>query len=111
MVIVMRQNASSLQISEAIQRVESMGYTAHPVFGVERTIIGAVGNGRNLTPDIAETWECGENVVRILKPFKLASRDFQREDTVIALNGSRIGRDQLVVIAGAGSHQGALRLR
>ena len=100
MVIVMRKNASSLQISEAIQRVETMGYTAHPVFGVERTIIGAVGNGRDLTPDIAETWDGVENVVRILKPFKLASRDFQKEDTVLALNGSRIGSDQFVVMAG-----------
>ncbi len=100
MVIVMKQGATSQQISEAIQRVESMGYSAHPDFGIERTIIGAVGNGRNLTPDIAETWDGVEKVVRILKPYKLASRDFQKEDTVIALNGSRIGSDQLVVMAG-----------
>ena len=100
MVIVMKQGASSQQIGEAIQRIESLGYKAHPVFGVERTIIGAVGNGRNLTPEDAELWAGVETVVRILKPFKLASRDFQKEDTVIALNGSRVGSNQVVVMAG-----------
>ncbi|MEP7199808.1 MAG: 3-deoxy-7-phosphoheptulonate synthase [Chloroflexota bacterium] len=100
MVIVMKQGASSLQIGEVIQKIEGMGYSAHPVHGIERTIIGAVGNGRNLSPDIAEVWDGVEQVVRILKPFKLASRDFQKEDTIIALNGSRIGSEQVVVMAG-----------
>jgi 3-deoxy-7-phosphoheptulonate synthase len=100
MVIVMKQGASSEQISAAIQKVEAKGYQAHPVHGVERTIIGAVGNGRDLTPEDAEVWDGVEKVVRILKPYKLASRNFQKEDTVIALNGSRIGSDQVVVMAG-----------
>ncbi|MBI5876815.1 MAG: 3-deoxy-7-phosphoheptulonate synthase [Chloroflexi bacterium] len=100
MVIIMKQGASSEQISEAIQKIESHGFNAHPVFGVERTIIGAVGNGTNLTPEVAEVWDGVESVVRIRKPFKLASRDFQRDDTVIPLNGSRIGSDQIVVMAG-----------
>ncbi|MBI1800005.1 MAG: 3-deoxy-7-phosphoheptulonate synthase [Chloroflexi bacterium] len=100
MVIVMKHGATSQQIGEAIQRIEALGYQAHVVRGVERTIIGAVGNGRTFTPDIADGWDGVEQVVRILKPFKLASRDFQQEDTVIALNGSRIGSDQLVVMAG-----------
>src|SRR5712691_13547005 len=100
MVIVMNGKATSEQISGAIQKVESYGYQAHVVRGVERTIIGAVGNGSNLTPDIAELWSGVEKVVRILKPFKLASRDFQKENTIIALNGSRVGSDQLVVMAG-----------
>jgi 3-deoxy-7-phosphoheptulonate synthase len=106
MVIVMKQDATSRQISDSIQRIEALGYTAHPDRGVERTIIGVVGNGRDLTPDLAEVWDGVEKVVRILKPFKLASRDFQRDDTVIALNGSRIGSDQLVVMAGPCSIEG-----
>ncbi len=100
MVIIMKQGASSQQISDAIQKIEALGFNAHPVFGVERTIIGAVGNGTSLTPEIAEVWDGVESVVRIRKPFKLASRDFQKEDTVIPLNGSRIGSDQVVVMAG-----------
>ena len=106
MVIVMKQDATSQQISDAIQRIEALGYAAHPDRGVERTIIGVVGNGRDLTPDLAEVWDGVEKVVRILKPFKLASRDFQRDDTIIALNGSRIGSDQLVVMAGPCSVEG-----
>jgi len=100
MVIIMKHGASKEQISEAIQKIEAHGFNAHPVFGVERTIIGAVGNGANLTPEIAELWDGVENVVRIRKPFKLASRDFQAEDTVITLNGSRIGSEEIVVMAG-----------
>lgn len=100
MVIVMQQDATSQQIGDAIQRVEALGYQAHVSRGVERTIIGVVGNGRNLTPDIAEVWDGVEKVVRILRPFKLASRDFQKENSVIALNGSRIGGEQFVVMAG-----------
>ncbi len=100
MVIVMKQNATSQQIGEAIQRVETLGYQAHVSRGVERTIIGVVGNGRNLTLELAEAWDGVEKAVRILKPFKIASRDFQQEDTIIPLNGSRIGGDQFVVMAG-----------
>ena len=100
MVIVMKQEASSQQIGDAIQRVEALGYQAHVSRGVERTIIGVVGNGRDLTPDLAEVWDGVEKVVRILKPFKIASRDFQKENTIIVLNGSRIGGEQFVVMAG-----------
>ncbi len=100
MVIIMKQGASSQQISDAIQKIEALGFQAHTSFGVERTIIGAVGSGINLTPEIAEVWDGVESVVRIRKPFKLSSRDFQKEDTVIPLNGSRIGSDQVVVMAG-----------
>ncbi|MBI5876814.1 MAG: 3-deoxy-7-phosphoheptulonate synthase [Chloroflexi bacterium] len=100
MVIIMKQGASSEQISEAIQKVESYGFKAHTSFGEVRTIIGAVGNGTNLTPEVAEMWDGVENVVRIRRPFKIASRDFQKEDTVVPLNGSRIGSDQVVVMAG-----------
>jgi len=100
MVIIMKHGASKEQISEAIQKIEAHGFNAHPVFGVERTIIGAVGNGANLTPEAAEVWDGVESVVRIRKPFKLASRDFQKDDTVIDLKDAHIGSNELVVMAG-----------
>jgi len=101
MVIVMTANATEAQIEYVSQWVESVGYKAHMSRGVERTIIGVVGDdrGKALLKSAAHLPGV-ERVLPILKPYKLASREVKEGDTVIQLGSLRIGGDDLVVMAG-----------
>ena len=100
MVIVMKHNASAQEIAQVVSNIEEMGFKAHLSPGEERTIIGVIGDERPLEPDNFEMMEGVERVVRILHPFKLASRDFHPEDTTIRINGTVVGSKQIALMAG-----------
>ena len=100
MIIVMRQGATSKEIGDVIKRVQDLDYQVHLSKGVERTIIGIIGDERPLTVQPLERFPGVEAVVPILKPFKLASRDFHPDGSVIAINGTQIGTQEVVVMAG-----------
>jgi 3-deoxy-7-phosphoheptulonate synthase len=100
MIIVMKHQASPDDISNIVRLVETYGYRAHLSQGTERTIIGVVGDDRPLENHNFELQPGVEQVVRILKPFKLASREFHPENTVIEVRGVPVGGPQIVVIAG-----------
>ena len=100
MIIVMRAGASAAEVDAVTQRVESMGYQVHLSRGKERTIIGVVGDDRPIDRNQFEALDGVEKTVPILRPFKLASRDFRVEDTIVTLNGAQIGGPKVVVIAG-----------
>ena len=75
MIIVMLPGASRPQIDHVMDRIQALGYTPHPMFGVERTVIGAIGDERGKTIlESLRNFEGVESVIPILKPFKLASR-------------------------------------
>lgn len=100
MIVVMKQDATRAQIVNVTARIEQLGCRAHISKGKERTIIGIIGNGRSLDPEPIERMEGVERTVPILRPFKLASRDFHPQDTIVLVNGVTIGGKQLVVMAG-----------
>lgn len=100
MIIIMNRNASEKEIERVLCRVEELGFRPHLSQGEERTIIGVIGDERQLEPYLFERMEGVERVVRILRPFKLASRDFHPEDTMVSVNGLRIGGEGLVIMAG-----------
>ena len=100
MIIVMRRGASAEEIEGVIERVERLGFKAHLSRGEERTIIGLIGDERSVVPDALELWPGVEKVLPILRPFKLASRDFHPKDTVIRINGVDIGGKAIAVMAG-----------
>ncbi|MGD8997084.1 MAG: 3-deoxy-7-phosphoheptulonate synthase [Anaerolineae bacterium] len=100
MIVIMRQGATQAQITNVTARIEQWGCQAHISEGEERTIIGIIGNGRPLDRDPIERMSGVERTVPILRPFKLASREFHPKDTVIDLNGVSIGGKHLVVMAG-----------
>jgi 3-deoxy-7-phosphoheptulonate synthase len=81
-------------------RVEPLGRQVHLSEGEERTIIGVVGDGRPLDRDRFERMNGVERIVPILSPFKLASRDFRPQDTLVALNGTQAGGRRIVIMAG-----------
>ncbi|NTU65197.1 MAG: 3-deoxy-7-phosphoheptulonate synthase [Chloroflexi bacterium] len=100
MVIVMQHGASAKQISAIVARVEALGYRAHLVQGEERTIIGVIGDDRPIDRANFETLDGVDKTIPILKPFKLASRDMHPQDTLVSLDGVKIGGPQIVIMAG-----------
>ena len=100
MIVVMKHNASAADIDAVVRQIEARGYKAHLSQGTERTIIGVVGDDRPIQSHNFEMLPGVEQVVRILQPFKLASRDFHPTNTVIDVRGVEVGGPRLTVIAG-----------
>ena len=100
MLIIMRTDATESQIQHVVERVETVGLKAHLSRGTERTIIGAIGDGRPVAPDLFITLDGVDRTMPISRPYKLASREFSPEDTSFSLDGVRIGGNEIVIIAG-----------
>ncbi len=94
MIIIMAHGATAAQIANVSARVEQMGCQVHLSEGQERTIIGVIGNGRPIDREQIERMSGVERTVPVLRPFKLASRDFHPQDTVFPINGVSIGGNQ-----------------
>jgi 3-deoxy-7-phosphoheptulonate synthase len=99
MVVVMRERADEAQIQAVIAHLVEMGYDVHRSTGSNRTVIGAVGNG-NGDPQLLEVQEGVQEVLRITEPYKLASRTFRPENTLITIDDVTIGGDEVIVMAG-----------
>jgi len=102
MIVVMKKGATNAQIANVAARIEQLGCRVHISEGEERTIIGVIGNGRPLDREQIERMAGVERTVPILRPFKLASREFHPQDTIVTVtvNGIPIGGRQLIVMAG-----------
>ncbi|MBI3921936.1 MAG: 3-deoxy-7-phosphoheptulonate synthase [Armatimonadetes bacterium] len=100
MIIVMQQNASSECIDAVIQEIDRMGFKSHPIFGVERTVVGVIGDKTRDTLEHFEQFEGVERVLPILQPYKFAGREVQQEETIIEVGNVRIGGARLCIIAG-----------
>ncbi|MCK4963538.1 MAG: 3-deoxy-7-phosphoheptulonate synthase, partial [Dehalococcoidia bacterium] len=100
MMVVMKRGATTAQVANVTARIEEMGCQAYLSQGEERTIIGIIGNGRPIDREKLEQMDGVERTVPILKPFKRASREFHPQDTLVSVNGSVIGGNKLVVMAG-----------
>jgi 3-deoxy-7-phosphoheptulonate synthase len=99
MVVVMKERATEMQIDAVIARIVEMGMDVHRSSGATRTVLGVVGTGK-VDPALIEILDGVHEVVRITAPYKLASRTFRPEDTVITLDDVRIGGDEVIVMAG-----------
>jgi 3-deoxy-7-phosphoheptulonate synthase len=101
MVVVMQQGATDEQIQHVIDRLVSLGFDVHRSTGAAQTVLGAVGVRPDYDPREVELLEGVREVVRITQPYKLASRAFRPEGTVVKLgNGVSIGGPEVVVAAG-----------
>lgn len=102
MIVVMKKNSQEADINDVMRRLDEYGLKGHLSRGVERTVIGVVGVTAAV-PELHERIELipgVEEVVPISRPFKLSSREFEPEDTVIRVGNVSIGGDALVVMAG-----------
>ena len=98
----MEANTDQKHIDEVIKKIKSLGYSPHIIKGIERTIIGAVGDEREKTRlQSLESMSGVESVVPILKPHKLASRQVRTEGSTISVNKNvKVGAKEFIVMAG-----------
>ena len=100
MVVVMEERASEEQIQNIIAQLVEKGFDVHRSTGALRTVLGAVGGNRVFDTRLIEVMEGVHEVVRITEPYKLASRTFKPERTMVTFDDFRIGGDEVIVIAG-----------
>src|SRR5512134_576057 len=100
MVVVMEERATDEQVQAVIAHLTEMGFDVHRSTGALRTVIGVVGGQRQFDPRLIEVLAGVHEVLRITEPYKLASRTFKPENTVIAVGNVRIGGDEVIVMAG-----------
>jgi 3-deoxy-7-phosphoheptulonate synthase len=115
MIIVVRPNSTREQIDHILDRIQELGYKAHVSQGELRTIIGVIGDEKKLYSEPLAAIPGVEQVLPILKPFKLASREFHREDSIVEVPAPgrapvKIGGGFLAMIAGPCAIESALLL-
>lgn len=101
MIIVLKPDASKKEINHIISRIKKLGLRPWVSKGVERSIIGVIGEEDVIRAQPLEVFPGVEKVLSILKPYKLASRDFKKEGTIVDVGGGvKIGAKKVVVMAG-----------
>lgn len=100
MVIVMDERATEEQIEKVVAQLVDMGLDVHRSTGITRTVLGAVGGSRSADPRLIELLDGVHEVLRITESYKLASRAFKPEGTIVTIDDVRIGGDEVIVMAG-----------
>src|SRR5919201_2263231 len=101
MMIVMKEDASKEQIDAVVEKVESVGATAHVSEGEVLTVVGAIGDRERIANLQLDGFAGVDRVVPITKPYKLASAQFKHgERTVVEVDGRRVGGSHFALIAG-----------
>jgi 3-deoxy-7-phosphoheptulonate synthase len=100
MIIVLRPNSTSEQIDHILERIQELGLKPHLSRGELRTIIGVIGDENKLQAEPLAAIPGVEQVLPILKPFKLASREFHKADSVVVVGKVKVGGGALAMIAG-----------
>src|SRR4051794_29367166 len=100
MIIVLRPNSTPAQIDHVLERIKELGLKAHLSQGEHRTIIGVIGDEAKLQPQPLQAIPGVEQVLPIMKPFKLASREFNKKDTIVLVGKVKVGGGHMAMIAG-----------
>jgi 3-deoxy-7-phosphoheptulonate synthase len=96
----MRLGATPEQIKRVEERLLELGFKTHPIYGEERTVVGAVGDKKALSSEAIINLPGVERIVPILKPYKLVSREFRAQNSTIEVRGVPIGGSSFTLIAG-----------
>src|ERR1700682_4871143 len=100
MVIVMQKHTSEINIEHVMGELTTRGFDVHRSTGSDQTVLGVVGKGDDIDPREFELMDGVQEVVRVSEPFKLSSRTWRPEKTVVNARGVLIGGDDVVVMAG-----------
>ncbi|MDX1412242.1 MAG: 3-deoxy-7-phosphoheptulonate synthase [Nitrospirales bacterium] len=100
MIIVMKPEAADHDVDHLVERLRELGLKAQVTKGAERTVVGVIGDDRVLQGQPLSVFPGVESVTPILAPWKLVSREFQKHDTVIDVNGVKIGGKKITIMAG-----------
>nr|WP_234945221.1 3-deoxy-7-phosphoheptulonate synthase [Anaeromyxobacter sp. Fw109-5] len=96
----MKPHASEGEIAAVVERIASLGLTAHPIPGAQRVAIGITGNKGGLEAELFETMPGVQEALRVSQPFKLVSREVKADDTVLDVGGVPLGGNALAIMAG-----------
>jgi len=107
MIIVLKPGTTDAQVNHIVKKVKSLGLRPMISKGAERTIIGVIGEEDILRVQPLEVYQGVEKVIPVLSPFKLVSREFKQEDTIVDVDGVKIGGKKLAVMAGPCSVENA----
>jgi 3-deoxy-7-phosphoheptulonate synthase len=107
----MKRDAVEDDVQRVVDRVAEWGLRTHLSRGEERTIVGIIGDERPVSWEMLARMAGVEKVLRVLPTYRLASRDFQAETTVVSVNGERIGGRRVVVMAGPCAVEDRAQLR
>jgi 3-deoxy-7-phosphoheptulonate synthase len=110
MIIVMEHKASPQLVDAVTTRLKQLGFDTHLSVGVERTIIGAIGEKRPGYMEMLGAMPGVERIVPILQPFKLAGREWHPEPTQVQVGDITIGGDEIIVMAGPCAVEGEVQL-
>lgn len=102
MLVVMQAHATPEQVRAVCEKIQSLGYRAHSIPGAERTAIGITGNQGEIEAGTLDELPGVHEVIRVTKPYKLVSRDFRQENSIVTFPGSdaSIGGANLAIMAG-----------
>ncbi|MGN6184313.1 MAG: 3-deoxy-7-phosphoheptulonate synthase [Thermoanaerobaculia bacterium] len=100
MIIVIQKHAPEPSIEHVVAELSGRGFDVHRSTGSDQTVLGIVGRVDTLDPREFELFEGVQEVVRVSEPYKLTSRTFRPENTVVKARGVEIGGDKVVVMAG-----------
>jgi len=98
--IVMDRSATSADVERVVAAAERLGLKAHPIPGAQRTAVGITGNKGAASPGAFEALPGVLEVIAVSHPYKLVSREFHPEDTIVSVGGVLVGGSRVVVIAG-----------
>src|SRR5437016_13722994 len=100
MLVVMHSHATPQQIDQAVEAIRRMNLTPHPMPGAARTAIGITGNVGAVDPRTLEVLPGVHELIRVTKPFKLASREMHEAETFVRVPQTIIGPGTFTIIAG-----------
>lgn len=100
MLIVMKPDATRMDVERVLEIIEKLGFKAHELPGANRTAIGVTGNPGAVDPTHFENLRGVAEAIRVTKPYKLISKDLRPEKSVIKVGDAKIGGDELAIIAG-----------
>ena len=100
MVIVLEKNISDSQLESIIKHLEDFGFSVHKSTGDEQIVLGAIGVKPEFDIRKVKILEGVADVFRITEPFKLASRAYKKEDTILKINNVELGGNEVIVMAG-----------
>ena len=100
MIIVLKRNSDENDLKKVTKLAEDMGFKVHISKGSERTIVGIIGDDRYAYKGAFESLECVEEVIQVLKLYKIVSKEFNPEPTIVEINGEKIGNGFFSIIAG-----------
>ncbi len=100
MLIVMDRSATPADVDRVVETAGRMGLKAHPIPGEQRTAVGITGNRGTVEPTAFEDLPGVLEVIKVSHPYKLVSREFHPDDTIVSIGGVPVGGTRLAIIAG-----------